>query len=117
MLIIPLSPVPSQVCRVGLPTQQATIAVYQKAPGLFLDLYVNDALVIAGVVCLDRVYIVRDAYLGFDGDLAFIDTAGIALPALRTDPDYTGLGGRFLLTWLSQEDVATEAAIQAAATS
>lgn len=106
MLIIPLSAIPSQIVRAGLPTQQATITVYQKAPGLFLDLAVNDAPIITGVVCLDRVYIVRDAYLGFDGDLAFIDTMGITDASLRRDPDYTGLGGRFLLAWLSQADIA-----------
>lgn len=115
MLIIPLSAVPSQICRVGLPTQQATIAVYQKHSGLFLDLSVNDAPILTGVICLDRVYIVRDVYLGFDGDLVFVDTGGIANPALREDPDYTGLGGRFMLAWVSQGDIATEAAFQAAA--
>jgi hypothetical protein len=34
---------------------------------------------------------VRDEYLGFIGDLAFFDTQGM------TDPDWTGLGSRYIL--------------------
>jgi hypothetical protein len=79
--------------RVQLGGQQCRIKVYQRRSGLFLDLYVNDSPIITGVIARDRVAIVRDAYLGFFGDLAFIDTQG------TSDPTYSGLGSRFLLVW------------------
>jgi hypothetical protein len=39
--------------------------------------------------------------VGFIGDLIFIDTQG------TSDPNYTGLGSRFLLAYLSPTDLAT----------
>jgi hypothetical protein len=90
---IPLSPTPSQFINVRLGAQACKLAIYQKRTGLFIDIYVNDVLVLGGALCRDRVYIVRDAYLGFNGDLAFADNQGL------NDPDYTGLGARFQLFW------------------
>ena len=63
MLIVPLVPVASQSVNVVLAGQPCTINVYAKSTGMFLDLLVNDVLIIAGVVCLDGVRIVRDLSL------------------------------------------------------
>lgn len=90
---IPLSAVPSQIVTTLLGAQQCRIAVYQKRTGLFLDLFVNDQAIALGILCRDRVWLIRDAYFGFSGDLAFIDTQGVA------DPDYTGLADRYQLVW------------------
>ena len=49
MQIIPLQAVPSQTLNVNLNNQACTINVYQKSTGLFIDLLVNDALIIGGV--------------------------------------------------------------------
>ena len=54
---------------------------------------VNDVLIVAGMICLDRVRIVRHEYLGFIGNLVFIDTQG------TSDPEYTGFGSRYLLIY------------------
>lgn len=91
---VPLFAKPSQVSSVQLGGQSCTVRAYQKSTGLYLDLLVNDAPVILGRLCLDRVLLVRSQYLGFAGDLVFNDTAG------TSDPDYTGLGDRFVLYWL-----------------
>lgn len=93
LLQIPLVAAPSQVTAVLLGTQQCRTAVYQKRTGLFLDLFVNDRAVALGVICRDRVWLIRDPYLGFVGDLAFVDLQG------ASDPDYTGLANRFQLVW------------------
>jgi hypothetical protein len=90
---IPLVAVPSQTLTVQLGAQSCRINVRQRRTGLFVDLYVRDAPVFEGVKALDRCKLVRDAYLDFTGELFFADTQG------TSDPDYTGLGGRFLFIW------------------
>ena len=99
MLVIPLQPVSSQVVSVALAGQACTINVRQVSTGLFLDLLVNNALVIGGVICLNENVIVRSAYLGFIGDLAFIDTEG------NGDPVYTGLGSRYILGYFAPAEL------------
>ena len=66
---------------------------------VFIDLEVNNAPIISGVICLNGVKIVRDAYLGFIGDLAFYDTQG------STDPVYSGFGTRYILVYLAPGDL------------
>jgi hypothetical protein len=99
MQIVPLTANPNQTLTVGLNNQACQISVYQTADALFLDLYVNDALIIAGVICENLNRIVRDLYLGFQGDLGFVDTQG------DSDPNYTGLGSRFQLIYLSPSEI------------
>jgi hypothetical protein len=96
--IVPLTDAPSQTINVTLGGQPCRINVYTKSinvpiqpPGstpsdpdptyenqnpVFLDLYVNDVLIVGGALCLNESLIVMDPYLGFLGDLAVIDTVG-----------------------------------------
>ena len=111
--IVPVRPVPSQVVTTTLSNQDTQLNIYAKdimwpveqeiptdpiptfAPlqPLFMDVLVNGVLIIGGVLCLNQNLIVRNAYLGFVGDLSFVDTIG------QDDPVYTGLGTRWLLTY------------------
>lgn len=99
MQTIPLQSVPSQSLSVLLSGQNCQINVYQKSTGLYLDLSINNAPLLSTVLCRDRVKLVRQPYLGFVGDLAFVDTQGLS------DPDYTGLAGRFALVYLDAADL------------
>ena len=72
----------------------ATAGSVVVTPQMFLDLYINDALTLAGVPCMNAVGIVRNTYLGFAGELVFLDTQGTA------DPYYDGLGSRWVLGWV-----------------
>lgn len=108
MQIIPLQAVPSQTLVVTLGAQQCTINVYQKFYGVFLDLFATNTisgplptLIIGGQICQNINLIVRSLYLGFIGDLAFVDTQG------KSNPIYTGLGTRFLLVYLTPAEVLT----------
>jgi hypothetical protein len=103
MLSVPIQAVPAQTFTTTLGNQNCRINIYQKNTGLFLDLYVNDALIIGGVICQNANPIVRDAYLGFIGDLAFLDLQG------TTDPVSTGLGSRYSLIYLEASDLAAAA--------
>lgn len=100
MNLIPIQPLPSQILNVSLAGQSCTIAVYQKSTGVFLNLYVAGVPKVLGVICHDRVRLVRQAYLGFTGDLSFIDTQG------KDDPQYTGMGSRWVLAYLTPGDLA-----------
>lgn len=99
MQIVPTKAIPNQTLQVQLDSQPCTLNVYQLAYGLFIDVYVGNALVVAGVICENLNRIVRSLYLGFSGDLAFFDTQG------TDDPVYTGLGARFQLVYLEESDL------------
>lgn len=91
--VIPLAAEPSQQVTTTINEQRMTLAVYQKRFGLFVDVYNDNGLVIGGVLAKNLNLIVRSAYLGFAGDLFFYDTQG------TSDPDYTGLGDRFIFLY------------------
>jgi len=104
MLSVPLNAVPSQTVTVNLGNQPCQITVRQTRFGLFLDLSVNNALIIGGVLCENLNRIVRDLYLGFAGDLMFLDNQ--ADPGTDgTDPIYTGLGTRYTLMYLEADEL------------
>lgn len=101
---IPLRAVPSQTLSVQLGTQSCQINVFQRFFGLFIDLYADNTLIVAGVQCENMNRIVRNTYFGFSGDLTFYDQQtddnGLGL-----DPNYEGLGDRYLLVYLTAEEL------------
>lgn len=100
MQAIPLQSVPSQTLSVTLGGQSCRINIYTLTTGLYLDLLVSGVPIVSATICEDRNRLVRLAYLGFVGDLAFMDTQG------TTDPAYTGLGERWVLLYLTPGDLA-----------
>jgi hypothetical protein len=118
MQVIPLSANPSQTLQVGLNGQQVFLSLYQKTPivdeygvaaGLFLDMTLNGTPVLTGVRCLDRTRLLLDRkYLGFVGDLIFIDVTGTGAPTFTgAPPYYKGLGTQFVLVYLEASDLAS----------
>ena len=104
MIAIPLTVTPSQQVVVTLGGQNCVINVYQKEGIMYVDLTNGGVVAITGVIACDRNFIVRYPYLGFSGDLAFVDTQG------TTDPVYTGFGPasanpRYVLLYLSPAEV------------
>lgn len=97
--VIPLQPLPSQSVTVLLGQQACRIEVAQKNTGMFVNLYVSDALMIGGVVAENRNRIVRSVYLGFVGDLAFVDTQG------TSDPTYDLIGERYFLVYYPADEL------------
>jgi len=98
MQYVPLQAEAAQSVQTSLGGQACTINLTQRSTGLFMDLYVGTNPIVLGVICQDRNRIVRDAYLGFIGDIAFVDTQG------TTDPYYTGLGAQYALAYLDSFD-------------
>lgn len=93
--IVPLSAVPSQKLSVSLGAQSCDILVYMLGSYLYLDLTADGTTIVTAALCEDRVKLVRSAYLGFAGDLAFFDTQG------TSDPTYDGLGVRYQLAYIA----------------
>lgn len=99
MLVVPLNAVPNQQTQVQLGNQAVSLEIAQSAYGLFMSVTSNDTLIVSNVICQNLNRIVRDLYLGFSGDFMWCDTEG------TSDPDYTGVGGRYQLVWLSPSDL------------
>ena len=100
MQTIPITDAFAQTFAVALGGQDCTVTLRQRSTGLYMDLYVGGKLVIGGARCMNRVRTERQAYLGFTGDLVFVDTQG------TSDPSSPGLGSRFVLVYLSSAEAA-----------
>ena len=98
MLIIPTIPFASQSFNVTLSGQAVRLDIYQRSTGLFANIWLAGAMILGGVLCLDRNWLVQSAYLGMPGDLQFADTQG------TTDPVYSGLGTRYLLVYVEGQN-------------
>jgi hypothetical protein len=106
MHIIPISDTFSQTLSVQLAGQNCKINLYQKSTGFYCDLFVNGSLLIGGVICQNLNRIVRSLYLGFVGDLCFVDTQGtFTLPSTGLDPSSPGLGTRYVFCYIEQPDL------------
>ena len=99
MQIIPLLPEYSQTQTITLGGQSCKINVYQTSTGLFLDLYVGTQAIVTGALCRDRNLIVRLDYLGFIGDLSFVDLQG------SMDPNTSLIGTRWILVYFDPADL------------
>jgi hypothetical protein len=102
-----LQDVPNQSILTTLSNQQCQLNVYQKRTGLFMDIYANDFSepILAGVYCVNQVFCIMDAYLGFVGDFMWVDTLG-----QNANPYYGGgLGSRFQLVYLAPSDIPSTA--------
>ena len=95
MLIIPLSPIPSQKFKVVLDDQDCEISVLMRGANLYLDLTVDGVVIQQGALLLDYVSAIQIPTRYFSGTLAMVDTQG-------TDaPRYDGLGSRWKLCYWS----------------
>ncbi len=99
MKTIAIAAISSQSFSSVLGGQNCQIKLYQKSTGVFIDVSMNNVPLVSGVLCRDRVKLIRQAYLGFGGDLFFADTEGFS------DPNYTGFGARYRLVYMEPSDL------------
>ncbi|MFP1728036.1 phage baseplate plug protein [Lonsdalea quercina] len=99
MNVVSLENKKSQSLIVTLGGQSCLIRLIQRSSFLYMDLTVNDEPVIQGVPCLYGNKIVRYDYLGFKGDLFFLDNEG------NSDPSWNGLADRFPLYYISEDEL------------
>ncbi|GBQ49452.1 phage baseplate plug family protein [Acetobacter ghanensis] len=98
-VVIPLGAVAYQSLRVPLSGHAVRLDLQQRGTGLYASVWMDDVPVLAGVLCQDRTWLIRNAAYGMPGDLAFADTQG------TQDPDYSGLGSRFVLVYAEGQNV------------
>lgn len=99
MRTITLSPVKNQIISLSLGENNCTLKLVQRESALYIDVSVDGEVVTQGVPCLYANRIIRYRWLGFPGDLFFMDTEG------QNDPRWDGLGSRYLLFWLEESDI------------
>jgi hypothetical protein len=101
MQTISLQPIPSQQVQCSLAGQNCQISVYLRGTNLYVDLTVNGTPISYGVIAHNFVSLVPTGYLGFSGTLAFMDTQ-----QGNSDPQFAGLGNRWVLLYLTAADFA-----------
>lgn len=99
MITISLDAVKEQMVNVTLSEQQCSIRLVQRESGIYMDLSVSGVPLIQGIPCWYANKMVRYKYIGFIGDLVFLDSKG------EEDPEYSGLGKRFNLYYLSEGEI------------
>lgn len=99
MLTISLSQEKEQTINVTLAEQRCVMRLVQRDSGIYIDLTVNDIVILQGVPCWYANKIVRYSYLGFVGDLVFLDNEG------QSDPQWDGLGKRYPFYYLEESDL------------
>lgn len=103
MLRLSISAEKTQQFTVSLDGVSTTIKLHQRTSGLFIDMYVGDKQILSGVRCMNATKIIRYKYLhalsGIAGELFFADSLGI------NDPEYSELGTRYKLYYLTADEV------------
>jgi len=100
MLQIPLAQVPTQTLSTVLDGQAVEIELRQNGPSLYFSLRLNQSPIATTRICRNAQLLLEDSrYRGFRGDFMFIDGQG------ERDPIYTGLGSRFTLVYLAQDEL------------
>lgn len=100
MIRIPLSASASQTLSVVLGGQACEIALRQNGANMYFDLTANGRSVVRTRIVRNKQLLLLDAkYRKFVGDFIFVDTLG------DTQPEYSKLGTRYVLYYLSPGDV------------
>ncbi|CRY10502.1 phage baseplate plug family protein [Yersinia enterocolitica] len=99
MNVITLENKKSQSIFITLEGQSCLIRLIQRDSSIYMDLTVNGDPILQGVPCLYANKIVRYKYLGFRGDLFFLDNEG------QSDPQWDGLADRFPLYFITEAEL------------
>lgn len=99
MKTISIEPKKSQSLSIILAGQLCIIRLIQRESFMYMDLTVNGNPIMQGVPCLFGNKMVGYSYLGFKGDLVFLDNDG------QSDPFYDGLGIRYTLYYIEESEL------------
>ncbi len=94
-----ISPVASQTLSIVLAQQNCRVNLYQKTTGLYFDLFVDGAPITTCVIGRNGALLLNRGGSNFIGNFMFVDTMG------ELDPQWDGLGIRFMLLYVEASDV------------
>lgn len=100
MIKVPLAAMPDQRLQMILGNQDVSLRVYTRDDRLYTDLAVAGASVWQGFIARNLLPCKCYPYLPFTGQLVFVDMQGL------DDPQWGGLGARWLCLYLTDAEVA-----------
>jgi len=92
-MIIPLNAYPNQDLTVMLGNQKCHMVIKQKSTGMYMDITVDDIVLVVGQLVVNRVPTLFSDYRGFRGVLVFRDSRG------NNNPDYREFNDRYTLNY------------------
>ena len=102
MTEVPLIATPNQELAIELEEQDCTIQVRQLGNYTYLTLWVDSTLIVENAICMPGVAILQGYIQGFSGNFVLVDSSD---PNNQQLSDYTELGSRFLLLYLTEAEV------------
>lgn len=102
MTEVPLIATPNQELAIELEEQDCTIQVRQLGNYTYLTLWVDSELIIENAICMPGVAVLQGYIQGFNGNFVLVDKSD---PNNQQLSDYTELGSRFLLLYLTEAEV------------
>lgn len=102
MTEVPLIATPNQELAIELEEQDCTIQVRQLGNYTYLTLWVDSTLIVENAICMPGVAILQGYIQGFKGNFVLADKSD---PNNQQLSDYTELGSRFLLLYLTEAEV------------
>ena len=102
MTELPVTPEPNQEFMIILDGQSCTVNIYQLYGRVYLDLFKDSYPVQTGVRLQPMAPSITRACSGFKGNIRVIDT--LSTPDTQSDPYYEGLGTRFRVFYLSDDE-------------
>lgn len=98
MQTIPIQAVANQIVKIVLDGQNCQILIAQRNENIFVDVNVNGVDLVCNALARDSVPIICREYVGFSGQLMFIDSSA------ADDPQFSGFGTRWFLVYLSESE-------------
>lgn len=99
MIEVSTQPIPNQTFRIVLAGQNCFITLRTLAGQLYFSLSIDGKSITNSTICRNGSYLVLFKYLGFVGNLMFIDSQG------ELDPTYDGLGSRYSLIYFEGSEI------------
>ena len=102
MIEVPLIATPNQEVAIELEEQDCTIQLRQLGKYTYLTLWLDSDLIIENAICMPGVAILQGYIPKFKGNFVLVDSSD---PNNQQLSDYTELGSRFLLLYVTEEEI------------
>lgn len=103
MIQIPLIQYPNQELQIILADQNCTIKLYQRGGYCYLDLSVDDNVILRGQLAIPGAQILANTMNGFKGNFYIVDTVNNA--DIQALPSYEEFSTRYVLLYLTEDEL------------